>query len=94
MEKIAKEGKKYFSHSFTVPEETESKPPPQLAVLAIATAPPIHNIHLYSPLPEDEEWDRPPDGENVENGMRYLHNRPDKDLRTKNDHPLTAYIPP
>jgi hypothetical protein len=34
MEKITKEGKKCFSHGFTMLGETESKPPLLLAVLA------------------------------------------------------------
>jgi hypothetical protein len=43
MEKITKESKRCFSHGFTVPEETESKPP-LLAVLAIAKAPPRETV--------------------------------------------------
>jgi hypothetical protein len=92
MEKITKEGKKCFSHGFTVPEEPKSKPPP-LALLVIVTAPLIETADLYPPLPENKEWEEHPNRVNIEEEMRYLHIHPDKDFGRKNDPPLAARIP-
>jgi hypothetical protein len=90
--KITKQSKRCFSHGFTVPEETESKPPP-LAALAIAMAPLRETADLYPPSPEDEDWDKYPKMGNIEEEMHYLHICPDRGLERKNDPPLAALIP-
>jgi hypothetical protein len=48
---------------------------------------------LYSPLPEDKDWDEYPERGNIEEEMLYLHIHPDKGLGRKNDPPLAAHIP-
>jgi hypothetical protein len=54
MEKVNKESKMCFSHGFTVPEQTESKPLP-LVVSAIARAPLRETDDHYPPPPEDKD---------------------------------------
>jgi hypothetical protein len=61
MEKITKESKRCFSHGFTVPEETKSKPLP-LAVSAIAMAPPRGTADLYPPPPKEDKGKSTPIG--------------------------------
>jgi hypothetical protein len=92
MKKITKKSKKCFSYGFTVPDETKNKLL-LLAVSAIAMALPRETADLYSPLPEDEDWDKYPKMGNIEEEMHYLHICPDKGLGRKNDPPLAARIP-
>jgi hypothetical protein len=66
-----------------VPEENESKLPPLVAP-AITAAPPRKTADLYPPFPEDEDWDKYPEMENITKEMHYLHICPDNDLGRKN----------
>jgi hypothetical protein len=92
MEKTNKESKRYFSHGFTVLEETERKTY-QLVAQTVATAPPREIDDLYPPTSEDEDWDKYPEMGNIEEEMHYLHIRPEKVWERRNDPLLGACIP-
>jgi hypothetical protein len=66
-----------------VPEETKSKPL-LLAAPAIAMAPLRETANLYPPPPEDEDWDKYPEMENIKEEMHYLRICPNKILGRKN----------
>jgi hypothetical protein len=67
MEKITKESKRYFSHGFTVLEETESKL--LLAAQAIAKVPLRETADFFPPPPEEEDWNEHPERGNIEEEM-------------------------